>query len=233
MSDIVRKCLVLMSIMLTSAAPAMAADPEHPTVIELFQSQGCFSCAPAVAVFNEFAARADLLPLSFAVTYWDHLGWKDTFAQPAFTQRQWDYARAGKVGEVWTPQILINGRAALMGNDRDELMKAIEEHDRGTKGPAIGRTEDKVTIGAAPTKRAATVWLVEYDPRRHKVAVRAGENRGRKLTHRNVVQSLRRLGVWRGKEVSFDLPEAEDRAYRSAILVQEGRGGPIIAAGRL
>jgi hypothetical protein len=38
--------------------------------------------------------RSDVLALSFAVTYWDRLGWKDTFAQAKFTDRQWAYARA-------------------------------------------------------------------------------------------------------------------------------------------
>lgn len=228
-----RKFLGLMGIVLAGAAPVGAADPQHPTVVELFQSQGCSSCPPAGEVFNELAGRADLLPLSFAVTYWDRLGWEDTFAQPAFTQRQWDYARAGKVGEVWTPQIIINGRASLVGDSRDDLLMALEENDRGTSGPAINRSAEKVTIGAAPTKKTAIVWLVQYDPRLHKISVRAGENRGKTLPHRNVVRLLQRLGVWRGKEVSFDLPEPKDAAYESAVLVQEGRGGPIIAAARL
>ena len=49
-----------------------------PVVIELFQSQGCSSCPPANANVNALAARADVLALSYAVTYWNHLGWKDT-----------------------------------------------------------------------------------------------------------------------------------------------------------
>ena len=66
-------------------AGAHAADAQHPTVIELFQSQGCSSCPPANANVNALAARPDILALSFAVTYWDGLGWKDVFAQPQFT----------------------------------------------------------------------------------------------------------------------------------------------------
>ncbi|MEO8115818.1 MAG: DUF1223 domain-containing protein, partial [Phenylobacterium sp.] len=62
-------------------------------VVELFTSQGCSSCPPAEANLERLAARPDVLALSFAVTYWDQLGWKDTFAQDRFTKRQWDYAK--------------------------------------------------------------------------------------------------------------------------------------------
>jgi hypothetical protein len=63
-------------------APAAANDAAHPTVVELYQSQGCSSCPPAIANINLLADRPDVLALTFAVTYWDQLGWKDTFARP-------------------------------------------------------------------------------------------------------------------------------------------------------
>ena len=89
--------------------PATAASADQPVVVELFQSQGCSSCPPANAMLNRLADRADLLPLNFGVTYWDRLGWKDKFAHPAFTERQWDYARSGKRGNVATPQFIVTG----------------------------------------------------------------------------------------------------------------------------
>src|SRR5450755_3026413 len=76
------------------AASAHAADASHPAVVELFQSQGCSSCPPANANVNALSQRADVLALSFAVTYWDRLGWKDTFAKGQFTDRQYQYAHA-------------------------------------------------------------------------------------------------------------------------------------------
>jgi hypothetical protein len=73
------------------AADARAADYAHPVVVELFQSQGCSSCPPANANVLALAARrSDVLALSWQVTYWDDLGWKDTFSKPAFTARQWE-----------------------------------------------------------------------------------------------------------------------------------------------
>jgi len=135
----------------TAFAPAaQAADAAHPTVIELFQSQGCSSCPPANANVNALSQRPDVLALSFAVTYWDGLGWKDIFAQPQFTARQWDYARAFGNDQVWTPQVVVNGRANIVGSKLAPLEALIAKSDRGAGGPAIALKGNAVTeIGRA------------------------------------------------------------------------------------
>lgn len=212
---------------------ASAADAVHPTVIELFQSQGCSSCPPANANLQALAGRADVLALSFAVTYWDDLGWKDTFAQPAFTERQWDYSKAGGRLNVSTPQMIVNGLGVLVGHRKEQVEAALQHYDRGAGGPTITPHDGQVMVGAAPAREAAIVWLVRYDPRLQEVSVRAGENRGRTLPHRNVVRSLQSLGKWQGAPMSFAVPPLPDIAYQSAVLVQQGRGGPIIAARRI
>src|SRR5271156_6652234 len=89
---------------------ALAADAEHPTVIELFQSQGCSSCPPAEASVGAVSDRGDVLALAFEVDYWDRLGWKDTFSRAAWTARQYAYARAMGRDGVYTPQVVVNGR---------------------------------------------------------------------------------------------------------------------------
>ena len=224
------------ALMLTLAAiavPADANDNAHPTVIELFQSQGCSSCPPAIANINRLADRPDIIALTFAVTYWDQLGWKDTFASPVFTQRQWDYARAGGRSQVATPQVIVNGRGVTVGSNWAALIDTARHADRGTSGPSIVAQQDRVTIGAAPARGAATVWLVRYDPRTLAVPIRAGENGGKTLAHRNVVRALQPLGTWQGKATRFAIPTSSNPIYRSAILVQQGRGGPIVAAAKL
>jgi hypothetical protein len=220
------------AIMFGAAGPALANDAAHPTVVELYQSQGCSSCPPAIANINALAARPDVLALTFAVTYWDQLGWKDTFAKPEFTRRQWDFAHGQKRASVATPQTIINGRVITNGGDRDELIAAIRKADRGAAGPAISAAAGKVTIGRGGAKQPATIWLVRYDPRAIDVPIRAGENGGRTITHRNVVRSLTSLGKWTGGPTTVAPPPAPP-ALRSAILVQSGTGGPIIAAARL
>jgi hypothetical protein len=217
-----------------SAAPAQAAraaDAANPAVIELYQSQGCSSCPPALAVLDSVANRPDVLALNFAVTYWDQLGWKDIYAQPAFTARQWDYSRAQGRGNVQTPQLIVNGRAAVLGSFKPEVEKAIAANRRAA-GPSITIDGTKVTVATAAGTKPATVWLVGYDPRTVQVPIRAGENGGRTLPHRNIVRQLVSLGSWNGTAASFTLPSTPG-GLRRAVLVQTGKGGAIVAARRI
>lgn len=211
------------------AAPALAAPPV--TVVELFQSQGCSSCPPANANVNALiAARPEVLALSFAVTYWDQLGWKDGFASRANTQRQWDYAKALHHDNVWTPQIVVNGRSDLIGTDPRALAAALQPLP--VPAPALVLTGDSLDIGRGTAPRAgADVWLVRYDPRTLAVAVKAGENGGKTLPHRNIVRSLTRLGHWSGAPVRFAVAAAAP-GLATAVLVQTANGGPILAAAR-
>ena len=216
-----------------SNGPAAAAGTNRPIVIELFQSQGCSSCPPANAILNRLADRADLLPLNFGVTYWDRLGWKDKFAHPAYTERQWDYARSGERGNVATPQFIINGRGVVTGSDARQLAQAIRAENRQETAPMITVDGKRVRIAAGRATAPATVWLVRYDPRVRKVNIGRGENNGRVLPHRNVVTGLREIGTWKGNVMMFDQPAYRDVNERSAILIQQGSGGRIIAAMKL
>lgn len=203
-----------------------------PIVVELFQSQGCSSCPPANANVNAIAAsRADVLALSYAVTYWDYLGWKDSFAKPAYTERQRAYARRGQSDGVYTPQVVINGSRALVGTRRGQLDQAIRAAGP-VQGPKIARDGDAVTIGAGQGG-PASVLLVTYDPRERSVPVKAGENTGRTLPHRNIVVDLREIGIWQGKPLRAALPASKAPGLKAAILLQKGAGGPIVGAARL
>jgi len=215
-----------------AALPALAADAAHPVVVELFQSQGCSSCPPANANVAALADRPDVLALSFGVTYWDNLGWKDTFATPAYTARQWNYAHGFHHDNVFTPQVVINGRRDGVGVDKAELRGLLIAGDRGDGGPAVSIRAGAVTVGAAPTRASADVWLVRYDPRIVNVPIKRGENGGRTLPHKDIVRELTRLGRWSGSAETFALPRTADPVLRTAILVQAGRGGPILAAAR-
>ena len=79
-----------LSLILALTGYANAGQPQasHPVVIELFTSQGCSDCPAADRIVAELAKRKDVLALSLPITYWDMLGWKDTFATEANTYRQ-------------------------------------------------------------------------------------------------------------------------------------------------
>lgn len=213
--------------------PVVGVSADAPVVVEEFQSQGCSSCPPANANINALAVRPEVLALSYAVTYWDRLGWKDTFDQPAFTQRQWDYARHAGRGNIATPQVIVNGATTVVGSNRGELQQVLAKAGSPAGGPAITAVNDVVSLGSGKSAVPATVWLVRYDPSIQWVSIRAGENNGRRLPHRNIVQMLTALGTWAGKPLHLQLPSAARAGLRSAILVQAGKGGPIIAARRI
>jgi hypothetical protein len=217
----------------TLSGPALAADRAHPTVVELFQSQGCSSCPPANAVLNSIADRPDVLALSFAVTYWDRLGWKDIYAHRVYTARQWEYSKAGGRTNVFTPQMIVNGRGVLVGSNKVQAEAFIKRFDRGISGPAISASGGRVSIAKGNPRKPANVWLVRYDPRTNNVPIRAGENGGRTLPHRNIVRSLHLLGKWNGSAASFKMRPAGSNLYKTAVLVQDGAGGAILAAGRI
>lgn len=221
------------SLSMTFMGVGSAHADERLTVVELFQSQGCSSCPPANVNVMAVMDRPGVLALTYQVTYWDNLGWKDTFAKPAFTARQRDYARGLAIGNVYTPQVVVNGRADLVGVDRGALDTAIRRNLRPPYEPPITVSATAVTVGAGAARGAADVWLVRYDPRIQQVPIRRGENGGRTLPHRNVVRDVVRLGSWSGAERRFNVPATTDPALRGAILVQRADGGAIVAAERL
>ncbi len=213
-----------------AASAAAVADARHPTVVELFQSQGCSDCPPANANVLALSERPDLLTLSLGVTYWDHLGWKDTFASPQYTRRQWDYARAFHRNEVFTPEVVVNGRADVVGSNRSELEALIERQARRTDLPDVEVSNGMVQIGGGNRDTDADIWLVRYDPNTVEVPIQRGENEGRTLPHKNVVKELVKLGGWSGKPETYRVPPASRTGLRSAVLVQDGPGGAILTA---
>jgi len=224
--------IAALSLVATAGGAIAEPAPRNLVVVELFTSQGCSSCPPANANLAAIADRPDVLALSFGVTYWDYIGWKDTFAKPEFTNRQYAYEQKLHRATAYTPQMVVNGEMDLIGNSADELDRFIgaARNEASTAGPQITLNGDTVTIGAGSAPGdAADVLLVRYDPNVVQVPVARGENTGRTLPHKHVVHELTRLGGWTGAAVRFDLPAATD-GLKTAILVQGAYTGPILAA---
>ncbi len=225
--------LVVLVSVVGIALVGLGAQAQPLAVVELFTSQGCSSCPPANDNVRALSDRPDILALSFGVTYWDHLGWKDTFAQPAFTARQVAYARALHHDGPFTPQVVVDGSADGIGARKGEI-EALISRTRLLGGPIIAIQGLTVSLGAAPTSRPpADVWLVRYDPRVVAVPIRAGENDGRTLPHKNVVRELVRLGAWSGQAERFQAPPPATLGLITAVLVQTPGAGPILAAAKI
>jgi hypothetical protein len=239
---LLRTPLVLaLALSLVVGAPSLSQTRSGPvaanaplTVVELFTSQGCSSCPPANANLGVLARRSDVLALSYGVNYWDYLGWRDTFARQAFTDRQRDYARGLALRNVYTPQMVVNGRVDSVGNRMSELNGVLQRAPRIGPGPSIIASASGVTLsGTASTVSPATIWLVRYDPRVVQVPIRGGENGGKTLPHVNVVREFSQLGHYNGRAITVRLTPATDPALKTAILLQSGAGGPLIAAAKL
>jgi len=211
-------------------SPAVAA--ERPVVVELFTSQGCSSCPPADAYLIELSkGRRDVLPLAFHVTYWDQLGWKDPFSLPSATERQSQYGRRFGDGS-YTPQIVVDGAAGMVGSHRSAVASAIERAKRESVTAAavsVTRNGKLVSIEVGSGSGNGRVLLIGFD-REHTTPIGRGENGGRTLTEANIVRSIRPVGQWSGSplKISEQFPEGQDVA-----VVLEAPNGQVIGASRL
>lgn len=220
-------------IVLALAALATPAGAHPPVIVELFTAQGCSSCGEANDRVAELAGEDDVLPLTFSVDYWDYLGWTDTFARPEYTERQKAYAKRLGPREVYTPQVVVDGRKQLSGAKDDGLDDLIREAKRAPRNPPdmLFQLNGKIAVGSGPRPRGgADVWLVRYDPAEVEVEVKKGDNRGETIKARNVVRQLVRLGTWRGRPNAWRLPPAEQEGLETLVIVQQAGGGRVIAA---
>jgi hypothetical protein len=241
----IRKVPVLLGIFLLATVAGTALADEKagtsPVVVELFTSQGCSSCPPAEAFLGELAARKDVIALEFHVDYWDYIGWKDAFAKPDFTRRQKEYVSSLKGRYSYTPQMVIDGRAHVVGSHRDEVESMIERYraeDAG--GPAVQMKYQEngdivdVAVGADSHETGTyDVMLFTFD-KPHTTDVRRGENRGRMLTNANVVRETIRLGTWSGKAQTYQTSlSGKDGDGGCAVVVQRRDLGPVLAAAKI
>jgi len=211
-------------------------------VVELFTSQGCSSCPPADRILSDLAAKGETLALAWHVDYWDYLGWKDTFASRANTQRQRGYARSLHESQIYTPQAVINGRTHVVGSNRAAIDAAIARLAGNGEGLAIPieATVDgdalKVHVAADGQAGDASLWMVYFNDKAV-VDVARGENAGHKLTYSNIVRSVELIGMVKNTDLrtEFRIADLSRRGQDSCALIlqqsgPDGSPGPIIGA---
>ena len=208
-----------------------------PVVVELFTSQGCSSCPPADEVLGELTKKNDVIALSLPVTYWDYLGWKDTLADPSFTQRQRNYAHQMDLRQVYTPQMVIDGQVNVVGSHGDEVADIITARQNLPSGPPITLSHrgDDMAVAIAPSNVQANVLILPVSAL-EEVSVRRGENGGHKLRYHNVVRDVRRIGSYDGTAFAKTLTMVSmwmKDADRCAVLLQDPQSGAILSAAML
>jgi hypothetical protein len=221
-----------------SSSEAAAPRSRVPLVVELFTAQGCDSCPEANRMLAMLAERDRVIALTYPVDYWDYLGWRDTFAKPEFTTRQRAYVARLGLKEIYTPEVVINGRREAPGVDDDrieELLEAEAGRRSVLRRPSILvlRGGRRISVGeGSPFSEPGDIWLVRFDPARREVRVRVGDNQGEVVPHFNVVREIRRLGAWNGRLRAYPLPDPV-AGLKSVVLVQGAKGGPILSAREL
>ena len=224
-------------IALWAATPLMAQQGDGPVVVELFTSQGCAACPPADALLGELAQRDDVIALALHVDYWDYIGWQDTFAQPAFTQRQYGYGHAAGSAMVYTPQMIVGGKDPVVGVRPMAVSDLIQAH-RAVPDPvaiSVTATADGYEVEALarmdPPRPRMVVQIVSYAPHKE-VPIAHGERAGTVGVHFNVVTSWQVVEEWDGAgPMRFRVIPQEDQPH--VVIVQQADHGPILGAARL
>jgi hypothetical protein len=209
-------------------------------VMELFTSQGCSSCPPADKLLGKYANDQNVIALSFHVDYWDRLGWKDPFSDAAFSQRQRDYARVLKLNNIYTPQLIINGEAEMVGSNANKISAIVKqsEQQRSTSHLSI----DKVTLKDNMAEVTYTLRGVENNSivnlalvqSKASTSIRAGENAGVQLNNYNVVRSFKSIPSTDGTgKASIDFMLVTEKSdYRIVAFVQDPKTCKISSAAK-
>jgi hypothetical protein len=177
------------AICLVLAACGGSAMKKGPVVIELFTSQGCSTCPPADRFLASLAPGDELggrpvIPLAFHVDYWNDLGWADPFSTAAWTQRQASYG-----GNIYTPEVVVAGRADTIGSHRREIEELVKAAPPTTELDASAAFEDGAVRVTANPPAGTTAWAAIVEDGIENT-IHAGENKGATAHDDHIVRAL-------------------------------------------
>ena len=129
--------------------------------------------------------------------------------------RQRAYAIARGDGQVYTPQVVVNGLAHVVGSRKFSIEGAIartqSKFSTAQVHMALAMEKGALIIktAAAPAGakvKGATIWLATVK-KAVSIPIRRGENRGKNLTYYNVVTNMTSVGMWNGKAITVRLAD--------------------------
>ena len=215
-----RTCLLCVAISALILCGPSSPGAEPFVVVELFTSEGCSSCPPADRLLGEIAEKAKkdgsrIFPMAFHVDYWNRLGWHDPFSDPAYSERQRQYARAlGSPRRIYTPQMIVNGVEGFVGSRKEQAYSAINAmlKDGETKIELVlearidgdgKRIEVSYRVEGAPEQAILNVALLEDGISNE---IPRGENAGRRLSHERVVRGFKTASLEKAAEGTLEFP---------------------------
>ncbi|MCW3087344.1 MAG: hypothetical protein JWQ78_730 [Sediminibacterium sp.] len=212
---------------------------ENVVLMELFTSQGCSSCPPADALLAEYALAHNehIIPISFHVDYWNRLGWKDPFSNSTYSSRQQWYSRTLPGHSVYTPQLVVNGKAEVVGNNRAAVKRVVDKelllHNEAALAiDAIKTGKDAVSFHYTVSNYRKDAWLnIALVQKQAVTGVAAGENKGVSITNRNIVRSFHSQDAAASGSAQVEIPpsfNADD--YALVVFVQNKKDLTIPAA---
>lgn len=216
-------CLATIALSLSSRAAPVA---DGPVVLELFTSQGCSSCPPADELLTEISSDPSILPLSFHVDYWDNLGWKDVFSSSASTKRQWNYARALGSPSVFTPQLIVDGKASVVGSHTWDVRKAIAAARKADHPVHLALAPERAGFSLSVDKQDVELWEIRFVTHA-KTDVKRGENSGRMMASINNVTSIKRVNM---HDEKYDIATLDGADDGIAIIAQMPGQGKILGS---
>jgi hypothetical protein len=225
--------------LLAAAGQSFADTPRRLDVLELFTSQGCSSCPPADALLGTLSKEKGVLALTMPVNYWDYLGWRDTLAKEAYTQRQQAYAAARGDRQIYTPQLIVNGMDDVVGSQASAIEAARKSTSQSLAASSvpvsISQSGGKVHVeaGSAPdgsVHRSGKIWLV-YFSSSVSVDIGRGENSGRQVIYTNVVRALASAGAWSGAQTRLDVEIPSETSFDGiAVLLHADDSQAVLGA---
>lgn len=194
--------LIFISLELFASEIVFSSKGKNSIVVELFTSQGCSSCPPAEEYINSYVDNKDLwtkyIPIVFHVDYWDYIGWKDVFAKPQFTSRQYLYAKLKHVRTVYTPAFIVNGSAWRRGFFNS--YPNVHGLDNGILDVVANDNSVKANFKMVKSVAGALSLNIAILGMDMVVDISAGENEGRKAEHNFVVlghaSQLSKTATW-------------------------------------
>jgi hypothetical protein len=216
-------------------------------LMEMFTSEGCMNCPAAYPVVDDVVKEyskngQNVILLDYHVDYWNRGGWTDPYSNHAFTNRQMNYARALQNSGLYTPQMIVNGKSEFVASDAVQEQTAVGkaltlQPDYLLKTaltPSAAKDSVILHYSVSPVPLGSTIYVALVQDKAT-TEVKGGENKGKTLTHYNIVRAFTSRTVQANSGdvlVPLVKPRGNDDAHFSVVAFIQQPDMQVISASR-